>query len=83
MSKELVNGQGKVFYEAKGTIKSYNPNTGYGFIFSIESPDKDIFFHVSQFIAKDKTTIEIGISVEFIFTEVDGKGLRAYQIKKV
>lgn len=83
MTKELTNSKGEVFYQASGTIKSYNEQTGYGFIFSIEEPDRDIYFHYSQLLVEGKKVVAVGDVVEFLYKEQEGKGLRAFSIKKV
>lgn len=83
MTKELVNSKGEIFYQATGTVKSYNELTGYGFIFSIEEPDRDIYFHYSQLLVEGKKVVAVGDSVEFLYKEQENKGLRAFSIKKV
>jgi len=79
--KEITNRKGEVFYEAKGVIRSFNEQTGYGFIFTTEEPDKDIFFHYTQVLLPDKKEVKVGDKVEFLYKEVDNKGLRAFTIK--
>jgi CspA family cold shock protein len=83
MAKELINSKGEVFYQASGIVKSYNEQTGYGFIFSIEEPDRDIYFHYSQLLVEGKKVVAVGDTVEFLYKEHEGKGLRAFSIKKV
>lgn len=78
----LENNKGQVFFESEGVIKSFNEETGYGFIHSIDEPDQDIYFHFSQVLLEDKKNLAIGDAVGFIYREHD-KGLRAYQIRKV
>jgi len=41
--------QEKVF---RGTVKSYNPKKGYGFI-AREDKQADIFFHISDLVDRD------------------------------
>ena len=81
MGKEVVNKKGEVFYEAEGVVKSYNTETGYGFIFSIDE-EEDIYFHFTQLINESKT-IKIGAKVGFIYRALEGKGLRAYLVKEI
>ncbi|MFA5583769.1 MAG: cold shock domain-containing protein [Bacteriovoracaceae bacterium] len=79
--KELTNKDGTVFYESEGVVKSFNEETGYGFIFSIDEPDNDIYFHFSEVLLENKKDLKIGNKVEFIYRKHD-KGLRAYSIKR-
>lgn len=81
MAKEIVNKKGEVFYETEGTVKSYNTETGYGFIFSIDE-DEDIYFHFTQLL-NDTKTIKVGAKVGFIYRNVEGKGLRAFLVKEL
>lgn len=81
-STQIENNKGTIFYESEGVVKSFNEETGYGFIFSIDEPDSDIYFHFSQVLLENKKELLIGDKVEFIYREHD-KGLRAYQIRKL
>jgi cold shock CspA family protein len=81
MANQIVNKKGEIFYEAEGTVKSYNTETGYGFIFSIEE-DEDIYFHFTQLINETKT-IKVGARVGFLYRNLEGKGLRAYLVKEL
>ena len=46
--KELINSKGNVFIQTVGVVKSFNEETGYGFLFTIEEPERDIYFHFTQ-----------------------------------
>ena len=87
MTNKITNTDGKIFYKAKGTVKNFNEETGYGFIFTIDQPDKDIYVHISQLQVltndeKDKV-LKAGDEVEFLYTDYQDKGFRAYQVKKI
>lgn len=82
-NNELVNSKGEVFIQATGTVKSFNKETGYGFLFSIEEPTKDIYFHFTQIITAEERILNPGDEVEFIYKEIEGKGLRAFSVKKI
>lgn len=82
-SKNITNEKGDIFYQAEGIVKSYNEETGYGFIFSIQEPDQDIYLHFSNIIMEGKKTVKVGDKVEFLYRSLDGKGLRAYQVRKI
>jgi len=79
---EIKNNKGETFYQSKGTVKSYSEEKGYGFIFSIDEPDSDIYVHVSNIITDNEKVLNVGDEVEFIYKKHD-KGLRAYNVKKV
>lgn len=81
--QEVTNTKGQVFFQAEGVVKSFNEKTGYGFIFSIEEPEADIYFHYSQILVEGKRALAVGDKVEFLYKEVEGKGLRAFTIRKV
>lgn len=80
--KILTNDKGDIFYQASGVVKSYNEETGYGFIFSINEPDYDIYVHFSNIIMEGKKSLKVGDNVEFLYRETKN-GLRAYQVKKI
>ena len=82
-SKKITNERGDTFYQAEGIVKSYNEETGYGFIFSIQEPDHDIYLHFSNIIMEGKKSVKVGDRVEFLYRELEGKGFRAYQVRKV
>lgn len=81
--KELVNSKGEVFIETTGVVKSFNEDTGYGFLFTIEEPDKDIYFHFTQIITEGKKELVPGDKVEFVYTEIAPERLRAFSVKKI
>jgi CspA family cold shock protein len=60
-----------------GTIKSFNPNKGYGFI--ERQGGKDVFFHISAFQSDSSRTPREGQAVEFNIEERP-KGLQAVNI---
>lgn len=82
-NKEIKNSKGEVFIQAQGVVKSFNENTGFGFIFSVEEPNEDIFFHYSQILVQGKKVLQVGDNVEFLYKQVENKGLRAYSIRKI
>lgn len=59
----------------KGTIKNFNRDRGFGFIYG---EGNDIFFHISQ-VLDNINTIEAGYVVEFDIIETD-KGFQATNI---
>lgn len=61
----------------KGTIKFYNSNDGYGFIFSADT-NKDYYFNITEW--KNETLPNAGQKVEFNDFE-SKKGLSAKDIK--
>lgn len=82
MREKIENNRGEVFYQSEGVVKSFNEETGYGFIHTIDEADSDIYFHFSQILLDNKKDLAIGDKVEFIYKEHE-KGFRAYQIKKL
>ncbi len=81
--KEIINKHNEVFRTAVGIVKSYNKDTGYGFIFSIDEPDKDIYVHYTNIIMEGRKELDVGDKVEFLYKEHEDKGLRAYSVKRV
>lgn len=69
--------------QAKGIVKSFNPERGYGFISCEDDLDKDIYVHYTQIIMPGKKVLEVGDEVEFLYKPYEEKGLRAYQVKKL
>lgn len=80
---EIKNTKGDIFYKTTGTVKNFNNETGYGFIFSIDEPDNDIYVHATQIITVDEKVLTPGDKVEFIYKSFGDKGLRAYEVKKI
>lgn len=80
--KEIKNSKGEIFIQATGTVKSYNAESGYGFIFSIDEPDRDIYVHFSNIIVDGEKSLNVGDDVSFIYKEHD-KGLRAYDVRRI
>ena len=62
----------------KGTVKSFSPQHGYGFI--VGDMDEIFFFHVKEWKAFRKPMR--GMSVEFEATITD-KGSRAKNIRRI
>lgn len=83
MSKEITNRNNETFLKSTGIVKSYNKETGYGFIFSIDEPDKDIYVHFTNIIMEGKKELNVGDEVEFLYKAHEDKGLRAYSVKKI
>jgi CspA family cold shock protein len=73
----------EVIKQAKGTVKSFNPVKGYGFISCEDDLDLDIYVHFTQILMDGKRTLTIGDRVEFLYKPFEDKGLRAYQVKKL
>lgn len=63
-----------------GSVKSFNPNKGYGFIEHQGGPD--VFVHISAVQAAGARTLNAGQLVEFEI-EQSPKGLQAVKIKIV
>ena len=69
--------------QARGIVKSFNAQKGYGFISCEDNLDADIYVHYTQIIMSGQKTLEVGDEVEFLYKDFEDKGLRAYQVKKV
>ena len=59
-----------------GTVKSFSPAKGYGFIVSKQG---EYWFHISEWMGKERPNL--GDSVDF-FPATTGKGQRAYIVSK-
>jgi CspA family cold shock protein len=64
---------------AKGTVKWFNDQKGYGFI-AQESGDEDVFVHHSAILADGYRTLKEGQSVDFEISQ-ENKGLRAANVR--
>lgn len=82
-SKQVTSNNGKVFYQTTGVVKSYNTETGYGFLHTLDQPDIDIYVHFSNILVDGKKELSVGDEVEFLYAELEGKGLRAYRVTKI
>lgn len=80
--KQVNNNSGKMFYQTTGVVKSYNPETGYGFLHTLDRPDEDIYVHFTNILMEGKKELSVGDEVEFLYTEFEDKGLRAYRVVK-
>lgn len=54
---------------AKGKVKWFNADKGYGFI--IDERGNDVFVHFSSIVSDGYKTLEDGAEVEFEFVESD------------
>ncbi len=66
---------------AKGKVKNFDSEKGYGFIVA-EDVRKDVFFHFSQIQMEGYKTIDAGSEVEFDLVETE-RGLQAHNVKKI
>ena len=66
---------------AKGTVKWFNDQKGYGFI-TPEGETQDIFVHYSAIEGEGFKSLKEGDKVEFEFVEGD-KGQQAEQVIKI
>ena len=66
---------------ARGTVKWFNPDKGYGFI-SQESGD-DVFAHFSEIQGEGFKTLDEGQAVEFEVTTGNNGKQQAVNIRKV
>jgi len=69
--------------QARGIVKSFNEQKGYGFISCEDNLDLDIYVHYTQIIMSGKKTLAVGDNVEFLYKQFEESGLRAYQVKKL
>lgn len=81
-TNEIKNIKGETFIKTQGTVKSFNKETGYGFIFTIDEPDADVYVHATQIITEGKRELDVGDEVEFIYKQHEN-GFRAYEVKKI
>jgi len=65
---------------AKGTVKWFNDNRGYGFI--SESEDKDIFVHFTSIFSTGFKSLSEGDEVSFEVEETE-RGLKAKNVIKL
>jgi len=64
---------------AKGTVKWFNTQKGYGFIAQEGDNTPDVFVHYADIQGDDFKTLEDGEVVEFEITE-GTRGLKAIQV---
>ena len=60
-----------------GTVESYSPGNGYGFI---KANEKEYWFHASEWMGREKP--QPGDKVDFMPLETP-KGLRAYVVSRL
>jgi cold shock protein len=58
---------------AKGTVKWFNDNKGYGFIQPMGGGDGDVFVHISALARAGLSTLNEGQTVEFEIVDNRGK----------
>ena len=66
---------------AKGTVKWFNPDKGYGFIQPASGGGKDVFVHISAVEKAGLRTLNEGQTVEY--EEVANKGKTSAENLKV
>ena len=66
---------------AKGTVKWFNDQKGFGFI-EQESGGEDVFVHHSAILADGYRTLKEGQAVDFEISQ-ENKGLRAANVRAV
>ncbi len=64
---------------AKGKIRSFDDERGFGFIKSSDAPD-DVFFHIKDVAGAENEDLSEGVWVDFTLTEGD-RGLKATQVR--
>ena len=64
---------------AKGKIRSFDDERGFGFIKSGDAPD-DVFFHIKDVAGAENEDLTEGVWVDFTLTEGD-RGLKATQVR--
>ena len=64
-----------------GTILRFDPDRGFGFLRSAQSP-ADVFFHVRDLDPRDRPPV-VGMAVEFDEIHVGGKGPRAMALRRL
>lgn len=67
---------------AKGTVKWFNPDKGYGFI-SREDGEGDLFVHFSEIQMDGFKTLDEGQAVEFDITNGQNGKLQASNVRKI
>jgi cold shock CspA family protein len=67
-----------------GTIKSFSPANGYGFVYPDDRrhPDDDLFFHINDCHPAEVSDLNTGQRVEFVIGERNGKP-RAISVRLV
>ena len=66
---------------AKGTVKWFNPEKGYGFI--SQEGGEDLFVHWSEIQMDGYKTLDEGAAVEFEITKGDNGKLQASNVVKL
>ena len=63
----------------QGVVSKWDPDKGFGFIKSPQS-SQDVFFHIREFSAPDRSMPRPGLGVEFETIHVGGKGPRGMAV---
>jgi cold shock CspA family protein len=64
---------------AKGKIRAFDDERGFGFIKTADAPD-DVFFHIKDVAGAENEDLTEGVWVDFTLTEGD-RGLKATQVR--
>ena len=65
-----------------GTVKWFNPKKGYGFISQDDSPDKDMFLHITALQKANISVLNEGDKISFDVEDENGRQT-AVNIKQI
>tara|TARA_B100001123_G_C14322314_1_gene635734 strand:- start:207 stop:419 length:213 start_codon:yes stop_codon:yes gene_type:complete len=65
-----------------GTVKWFNPKKGYGFISQDDSPDKDMFLHITALQKANISVLNEGDKISFDVEDENGRQ-SAVNIKQI
>jgi len=65
-----------------GTVKWFNPKKGYGFISQDDSPDKDMFLHITALQKANISVLNEGDKISYDVEEENGRQ-SAVNIKQI
>ena len=65
-----------------GTVKWFNPKKGYGFISQDDSPDKDMFLHITALQKANISVLNEGDKISFDVDDENGRQ-SAVNIKQI